>query len=192
MPKPPTRQASTSRRDFIPVTVPFAATPAGEPPGIAQWAHRAVWTARMVTTLMADTVRGGKWHTWMDKVYGSLNLSCSAQKVLGKDGAAGAARQTCSAFAEHEREELARVQEELGDGTYRPAAVRRRWIPKPGRSAKRPLGIPTVRDRVVQPAVVHVLEPILDTTVHERSFGFRHGRGCQDALRCVEAWLDAG
>lgn len=146
----------------------------------------------MVTTLMADTVRGGKWHTWMDKVYGSLNLSCSAQKVLGKDGAAGAARQTCSAFAEHEREELARVQEELGDGTYRPAAVRRRWIPKPGRSAKRPLGIPTVRDRVVQPAVVHVLEPILDATVHERSFGFRHGRGCQDALRCVEAWLDAG
>ncbi len=146
----------------------------------------------MVATLMADTVRGGKWHTLMDKVYSSLNLSCSAQKVLGKDGAAGVDRQTCSEFAEHEREELDRLQEELHDGTYRPAAVLRRWISKPGRSAKRPLGIPTVRDRVVQTAVVHVLEPILDATFHERSFGFRHGRSCHDALRCVEAWLDAG
>jgi len=192
MTQPPTRQASTTRRDYIPVTVPFSATPAGEPPGIDQWAHRAVWTDRMVATLRADTVRGGKWHTLLDKVDGSLNLSCSAKKVLGRDGAAGVDRQTCSEFAKHEREELDRVQAELGDGTYRPAAVLRRWIPKPDRSGKRPLGIPTVRDRVVQTAVVHVLEPILDATFHERSFGFRHGRRCHDALRCVEAWLDAG
>jgi RNA-directed DNA polymerase len=146
----------------------------------------------MVATLLAGKVRGGKWHTLMDKVYGSLNLSCAAKKVLGKDGAAGVDRQTCSEFAEHEREELDRLQEELRDGTYRPAAVLRRWIPKADSSAKRPLGIPTVRDRVVQTAVVHVLEPILDATLHERSFGFRHGRSCHDALRCVEAWLDAG
>ncbi len=192
MTKPPTRRASTTRRDYIPVTVPFSATPAGELPGIDQWAHRAVWTDRMVATLMADNVRGGKWHTLMDKVSGSLNLSCSAKKVLGKNGAAGVDRQTCSEFAEHERAELDRLQAELGDGTYRPAAVRRRWIPKPDRSAKRPLGIPTVRDRVVQTAVVHVLEPIMDAMFHARSCGCRHGRGCHDALRCVEEWLDAG
>ncbi len=146
----------------------------------------------MVATLMADKVRGGKWHTLRDKVSGSLNLSCSAKKVLGKNGAAGVDRQTCSEFAEHERAELDRLQAELGDGTYRPAAGRRRWISKPDRSAKRPLGIPTVRDRVVQTAVVHVLEPIMDAMFHARSFGFRHGRGCHDALRCVEEWLDAG
>lgn len=192
MTQPPTRQASTTRREYIPVTVPFSATPAGEPPGIAQWAHRAVWTERMVATLVEDKVRGGQWHTLIDKVYGSLNLSCSAKKVLGKAGAAGVDRQTCSEFAEHEREELDRLQAELGDGTYRPAAVLRKWIPKADRSGKRPLGIPTVRDRVVQTAVVHVLEPILDATFHERSFGFRHGRGCHDALRCVEELLDAG
>jgi len=146
----------------------------------------------MVATLLENKVRGGKWHTLMDKVYGSLNLSCSAKKVLGKNGAAGVDRQTCSEFAEHERAELDRLQEELRDSTYRPAAVLRRWIAKPGSSAKRPLGIPTVRDRVVQTALVHVLEPILDATFHARSFGFRHGRSCHDALRCVEAWLDAG
>jgi RNA-directed DNA polymerase len=84
------------------------------------------------------------------------------------------------------------LHEQLRDGTYRPVAVRRTWIPKPGSSEKRPLGIPTVRDRVVQTAVVHTIEPILDATFHARSFGFRHGRGCHDALRCVEEWLAAG
>jgi RNA-directed DNA polymerase len=192
MTKSQKRQASTKRRDYIPVTVPFSATPAGEPPGIDQWAHRAVWTDRMLETLLKDQVRGGKWHTLSDKVFDSLNLFCSAGKVLGKKGAAGVDRQTCLDFAEHEREELQRLQEELRAGTYRPAAVLRTWIPKPGSSEKRPLGIPTVRDRVVQTALVHVIEPILDATFHERSFGFRHGRGCHDALRCVEELLEAG
>jgi RNA-directed DNA polymerase len=95
-------------------------------------------------------------------------------------------------FAEHEREELERLRKELCGGTYRPAAVLRTWIPKPGSSEKRPLGIPTVRDRVVQTALVHVIEPILDATFHDRSFGFRHGRGCHSALRCVEELLEAG
>ena len=52
--------------------------------------------------------------------------------------------------------------------------------------------VPTVRDRVVQTALVHVIEPILDVTFHERSYGFRHGRGCHDALRCVEQLLSDG
>jgi RNA-directed DNA polymerase len=186
------KPSAKRRRDYIPVTVPFAATPAGETPGIAQWAHRAVWTDRMLATLLEDKVRGGKWHTLIDKVFGELNLYCSAGKVLAKQGAAGVDRQTVEDFGEHEREELQRLQAELRQGNYAPAAVRRAWIPKPGGSEKRPLGIPTVRDRVVQTALVHVIEPILDATFHPRSFGFRHGRGCHDALRCVEALLAAG
>src|SRR4030067_241492 len=94
------------RRDYIPVTVPFAATPTGETPDIAQWAHRAVWTDRMLATLLEDKVRGGKWHTLFDKVFSELNLFCSAHKVLGKKGAAGVDRQTVEGFAEHEREAL--------------------------------------------------------------------------------------
>jgi len=186
--KPPAKR----QRDYIPVTVPYAATPAGETPGIDQWAHRAVWTDRMLATLLENKVRGGKWHTLIDKVFSELNLSCSARKVLGKQGAAGVDRQTVEHFAEREGEELRRLQTQLREGSYAPAAVRRAWIPKPGSSEKRPLGIPTVRDRVVQTALVHVIEPILDATFHQRSFGFRHGRGCHDALRCVETLLDAG
>lgn len=184
--------SAAKQRDYIPVTVPFTATPAGETPGIAQWAHRAVWTDRMLATLLEDKVRGGKWHTLYDKVFSERNLFYSARKVLGKKGAAGVDRQTVEAFAEQDRQELQRLHQELREGSYSPAPVRRAWIPKPGSAEKRPLGIPTVRDRVVQTALVHVMEPILDATFHERSFGFRHGRGCHDALRCVEELLNAG
>jgi len=193
MTKPRNRKQTAARqRDYIPTTVPFTATPAGETLGIDQWAHRAVWTDRMLETLLENKAKGGKWHTLIDKAYSELNLFCSAHKVLGKKGAAGVDRQTVENFAEHEREELSRLHQQLRDGSYRPAAVRRTWIPKPGSSEKRPLGIPTVRDRVVQTALLHVIEPIMDATFHERSFGFRHGRGCHDALRRVEELLEAG
>jgi RNA-directed DNA polymerase len=145
----------------------------------------------MLATL--DTgVRGGKWHTLIDKVYDRRNLGASARKVLGKKGAAGVDQQTVDNFAEHDREELQRLHAQLQTETYVPAPVRRAWIPKPGSTEKRPLGIPTVRDRVVQTALVHVIEPILDHLFHERSYGFRHGRGCHDALRRVEELLDTG
>jgi len=192
MTKPQNSKPARKRRDYIPVTVPLAATPAGETPSIDAWAHRAVWTDRMLATLLENKVRGGKWHTLIDKVFDELNLCCSAGKVLDKQGAAGVDRQTVKDFSEQQQEEIGRLHDELQGGIYRPAAVRRTWIPKPGSSEERPLGIPTVRDRVVQTAVVHVIEPILDATFHERSFGFRHGRGCHDALRCVEELLEAG
>lgn len=186
------KEPGDKERDYVPVTVPFAATPTRETPDISQWAHRAVWTDRMLETLLENKVRGGKWHTLIDKVFNEMNLLCSAHQVLRKKGAPGIDRQTVTNFAEHEREELLQLHRKLRDGSYCPASVRRTWIPKPGSSEKRPLGIPTVRDRVVQTAVVHVIEPILDATFHERSFGFRHGRGCHDALRCVEELLAAG
>lgn len=192
MTKPQNRKPDILSRDYTPVTVPFAATPTGETLGIGQWAHHAVWTDRMLATLLEDKVKGGKWHTLIDKVFSELNLFCSARKVLRKKGAAGVDRQTVEDFDEHQREELRQLHHQLRDDDYRPAPVRRAWIPKPGSTEKRPLGIPTVRDRVVQTALVHVIEPILDATFHERSFGFRHGRGCHDALRCVEELLEAG
>lgn len=181
----------TKRKNYIPVTVPFGATPARETLGIAEWAHRMVWTDRMLETLQSG-VKGGKWHTLIDKVFDQRNLFFSARKVLGKKGAAGVDRQTVEDFSEHERQELLRLHTELSQGRYRPAAVRRTWIPKPGSSEKRPLGIPTVRDRVVQTALVHVIEPILDREFHDQSYGFRHGRSCHQALRRVEELLEAG
>ena len=163
-------------KDYEPVTVPFAATPAGEPPSIREWANPSVWTERMLNTLQTG-VQGGKWHTLIDKVYSPRNLFAASRKVTGKDGAAGVDHQTVDDFAAHSREELDRLHEHLRTGNYRPQAVRRVWIPKPGSNEKRPLGIPTVRDRVVQTAILHVLEPIFDATFSEHSYGFRHGGG---------------
>lgn len=179
------------QKKYTPVTVPLQATPAGEMPSIARWAHPVVWTERMLATLETG-VRGGKWHTLIDKVYDQRNLFVAARKVLGKKGAAGVDRQTVEDFAAHDREELQRLQAQLREDTYRPDAVRRAWISKLGSAEKRPLGIPTIRDRVAQTALLHVIEPILDRDFHERSYGFRHGRGCHDALRLVEKRLEEG
>jgi len=179
-------------KERLPERVPISATPTGETTGIAQWAHHTVWTDRMLETLLKNKVRGGKWHALIDKVFSKLNLFTSARKVLGKKGAAGVDQQTVCDFAEHERDEIRSLHEQLRQKRYRPSPVRRVWIPKPGGQEKRPLGIPTVRDRVVQTALVNVIEPILDHTFHDRSFGFRRGRGCHDALRVVEEKLEAG
>lgn len=180
-------------KDVLPIRVPFSATPIGETPDITRWAQRVVWTDRMLSTLLEDKVRGGKWHTLIDKVYGELNLFLAARKVTGKQKAAGVDGQTCEAFEEHLIVETRKLSEQLKGQTYRPKAVRRVHIPKPGRpNETRPLGIPTVRDRVVQRAILNVIEPILDHQFHERSFGFRHGKGAHDALRVVEQKLQEG
>lgn len=180
-------------QDTLPERVPFSATPPGEPPDIRQWAQRVVWTDRMLTTLLDNKVRGGKWHALIDKVYAELNLFTAARKVTGRETAAGVDGQRCEEFDEHILVETRRLAEQIRTDTYRPQAVRRVHIPKPGRpNETRPLGIPTVRDRVVQRAIVHVIEPILDHQFHERSYGFRHGRCAHDALRVVEQKLREG
>src|SRR5580698_6161314 len=178
-------------RNYEPVTVPFSATPTGEPPSIRGWANPCVWTERMLTTL-EQGVRGGRWHTLIDKVYAPLNLFAASASVIGNKGAAGVDHQTVESFGAHRTKELDRLHEALRTSSYRPQAVRRVWIPKPGSKERRPLGVPTVRDRVVQTALLHVLEPIFDATFSPYSYGFRQGRGCHHALKRVEELLTAG
>lgn len=183
----------TKRRNRIyePVTVPFSATPTGEPLSVADWANPCVWTERMLTTLHTG-VRGGKWHTLIDKVFSPINLFAACRKVTGKGGSAGVDHQSAKDFEANSREELERLHIALRDDSYVPQAVRRVWIPKPGSNEQRPLGVPTVRDRVVQTALLNVLEPIFDVTFSDNSFGFRRGRSCQMALEHVESLLEAG
>jgi RNA-directed DNA polymerase len=181
----------TKRTDQRPATVPFGATPAGQPPSVKEWANRVVWNERMLDALHQG-VRGGKWHTLIDKVYSSLNLHAASLSVLGNEGAAGVDHQTVTQFQQRQVEELKRLEEELRTGKYQPRPVKRVWIPKPGSTEQRPLGIPSVRDRVVQTALLHVLEPIFDITFAEFSYGFRKGRGCPQALERIEALLNEG
>ena len=143
-------------------------------------------------TALETGVRGGRWHTLIDKVFAPLNLKAASQRVVAHGGAAGVDHQSVEHFLAQEPEELRRLGESLRAETYRPQSVRRVGIPKPGTSETRPLGIPTVRDRVVQTAVLHVLEPIFDASFSPNSYGFRHGRGAHHALARVESLLEEG
>src|SRR5258707_11612403 len=127
-----------------------------------------------------------------DRTYAPANLQRAFHKVWQNGGSGGADRPTVAHFARHAEEELSRLAEQMSDGTYRPQPGRRAWLPKPGSSEKRPLGIPAVRDRTVQGALRHVLEPIFETEFAEHSYGFPPGRGGKDALRRVDTLLQAG
>jgi RNA-directed DNA polymerase len=146
---------------------------------------------RMLTTLIKG-VEGGKWFRLFDKVFAERNLWASLQQVAANRGSAGVDHVTVEAFARQMPEAIWQLSDAIRDGTYRPQPIRRVHIPKPGSSEKRPLGIPTVRDRVVQTAIVNVIEPIFERDFAERSYGFRPGRGCKDALRRVDCLLKAG
>jgi RNA-directed DNA polymerase len=143
-------------------------------------------------TALEQGVKGGKWHSLIDKVDDEANLFGSFTQVASNRGAAGVDHVTIDDFAQGLLARVERLHETLADGTYRPQAVRRTWIDKPGSREQRPLGIPTVRDRVVQTALRHVIEPIFERDFAEHSYGFRPGRDCKDALRRVDALLKSG
>ncbi len=139
-----------------------------------------------------EGVKGGKWFSLIDKVYSERTLRAAFDRVKANRGSAGVDHVTVASFEAHLDANVARLHRSLRDGAYRPQAIRRVWIPKPGRGEKRPLGIPTVRDRVVQTALRNVLEPIFERDFAEHSYGFRPGRGAKDALRRVDTLLRQG
>lgn len=154
------------------------------------WVDRTIWTARMLAAL-GNGVRGGKWFSLIDKVYRPATLRSAWQQVLVNRGAAGVDRVSVERFAGHLDRYLGELGQELESGRYRPLPVRRVEIEKSD-GKLRPLGIPTVRDRVAQAAVKRVIEPIFEQLFAPTSFGFRPGRGCKDALRVVDGLLRAG
>lgn len=178
-------------KHFPPATVPSRAKQAGEARGRWPWAEASVWTDRMLQTLETG-VKGGSWFSLIDKVYAKRTLRSAFQRVERNRGAAGVDRVTVQQFGSRLEEELESLSESLAAGTYRPQGIRRKWIPKPGSRERRPLGIPTVRDRVVQTALRMVLEPIFERDFAEQSFGFRPERGCLNALARVEELLETG
>ena len=164
---------------------------AGEVRARWAWTEAAVWTERMLTAL-EQGVKGGKWFSLIDKVYHPANLRSAFARVKANRGVAGVDHQTIEMFEQHLEANLQYLASALKDGSYRPLALLRKWIAKLGSSEKRPLGIPTVRDRVVQTAMRAVLEPIFERIFAAQSYGFRPGRGCKDALRRVNCLLQQG
>lgn len=155
------------------------------------WTEPAVWTDRMLMAL-EQGVKGGVWFSLIDKVWNPTTLRHAWEQVRRNGGAAGVDHITCRQFAEHLEVHLEWLTRALREDRYMPQDVRRHWIPKPGRPEKRPLGIPTVRDRTVQTALRSVIEPIFERDFADHSYGFRPKRGCKDALRRVAALLAAG
>jgi RNA-directed DNA polymerase len=102
---------------------------------------------------LENGVKGGKWFSLIDKVWRSENLSQAWLSVTLNRGAAGVDGQTVAQFNQQAREELECLGEQGRRGSYQPLPVRRVWIDKLGSKEKRPLGIPAVRDRIVESAV---------------------------------------
>jgi RNA-directed DNA polymerase len=174
-----------------PVAVSEKAIRTGEILRRWHWVEPTVWTMRMLTAL-EHGVKGGKWFSLIDKVLTERTLHAAFLRVAANKGAAGVDHVTVTMFDDRREENLEILIEELQSGRYRPQQIRRHHIPKPGTQETRPLGIPTVRDRVVQTALQMVLEPIFEREFAEHSYGFRPGRGCKDALRRVDQLLKEG
>jgi RNA-directed DNA polymerase len=154
------------------------------------WVEASVWTERMLAAL-ENGVKGGEWFSLIDKVYRAETLRAAWQKVKANAGAAGVDGQSVERFAARAEMYLEELSTALKRGTYRPQAVRRVEIPKGG-GKFRLLGIPVVKDRIVQTALKFVLEPIFEWEFLKMSYGFRPGLGCKDALREVEGLLKEG
>ena len=192
----PWQEADSQGDQPAPAEVPTVAKQAGEaePPRARRarwsWVETSVWTDRMLTAL-EQGVKGGVWYSLNDKVSLPRNLWSAWSETAANKGSPGVDGVSIADYERDVETNLEHLSESLRDGTYRPKAIRRVQIPK-GDGKTRPLGIPTVQDRIVQGAIRHVMEPIFEQPFAEHSYGFRPGRGCKDALRRVDHLLKIG
>jgi len=141
-----------------------------------------------------DSPRHGNEHTGsalLQAVLTRENLQAAFKRVRANKGAAGVDGLDIEQTARHLVQAWPAIRDELFAGTYRPQPVRRVMIPKPDGS-QRELGIPTVTDRLIQQALLQVLQPLLDPTFSEHSYGFRTGRRAHDAVLTAQSYVQSG
>ena len=127
----------------------------------------------------------------MEKIVGQANMERAWKKVRSNAGAPGPDGITVDEFPEWLRPRWPEIRQQLLEGTYRPAAARRKCIPKPDGS-ERQLGIPNVLDRLIQQAILQILTPIFDPGFSESSFGFRPKRSAHGAIKQIQRTIREG
>jgi len=145
---------------------------------------------------MDESRDGGKHgapqaRTMIEEILDLENLSQAWKRVKGNKGAPGIDGMTVEDFPAFKREHWPRIARAIMEGTYRPAPVRRAWIPKPD-GTKRPIGVPTVLDRVIQQAIAQMLGPIFEVGFSESSHGYRPGRSALMAVAEMETGWKEG
>ena len=155
-----------------------------------EWIETSIWTENMLIAL-DNGVKGGKWFSLIDKVYSLKTLKIAWQQVKSNKGSAGVDKISIERFEINEEKYLQELHNAIKEGNYIPKPVKRVYIPKAG-GKKRPLGIPVVKDRIVQTALKLVIEPIFENEFLDMSYGFRPNRGCKDALKEVDSLLKDG
>jgi RNA-directed DNA polymerase len=182
------------------VESPTKGTGLGEPKdvlGRKQTGH-SMWTEAMKAAIGQLRRAGRKWYALWDKVIAPANLEAAwgriNRRVTGKKRLQGAGVDgvTVAEFANRAGRELQKLGEQLATGRYHPSPVRRHYRPKAGSRKLRPLGLPTMRDRVVQEACRSMIEPIFEAEFLGSSHGFRPGRSVDTACRQVEQNLSMG
>ena len=155
-----------------------------------EWIETSIWTGNMLNAL-GNGVKGGKWFSLIDKVYSLKTLEIAWKQVKSNKGSAGIDKVSIEKFEHKAQMYLEELHLSLKEQRYNPQPVKRVYIPKAG-GKKRPLGIPVVKDRIVQTAIKMAIEPIFENEFLDNSYGFRPNRGCKDALREVDYLLKDG
>jgi RNA-directed DNA polymerase len=143
------------------------------------------------TSAIQGTERSGRDHTLMERVVEGGNLRRALKRVQQNQGSPGVDGRTVTDLPAYLRDHWHTIREQLLTGRYQPSVVRRVEIPKPG-GGVRLLGIPTVLDRFIQQAVLQVLQPEIDPTFSESSYGFRPGRRAHDAVCQAQRYVQSG
>lgn len=150
-----------------------------------------IWTPTMVEAIERYKQAGRRWYLLYDKLYTKLNLKAAWEQVEENGGAAGVSGQTIAEYRDGLEQRLSDLARRLKEQTYEARPIRRVYIPK-GNGKLRPLGIPEVEDRIVQAALVRLIEPIFEAKFMGVSYGFRPERSAHNALAELVAAMEQG